>query len=236
MSVPWANSTSCVVGAAVGAVGQPAAVRRGARPRTSACSAAPRRSGTLNGPSVSSSGAVVLVQLERALDQLLVAPAVDTICRNSSPAPIGAYSSRPRRRVGPGPAGDRNRLLARRVGERVAERHEVEEVVGVEVADQDRVDVDVVAVAGAASRTRRCRSRAAARYPPSSIRYPLHAPPASCHAGDFPSTVIRTPLLSSGTRHSSRSCWDPSSVRRTPTRRTTCRSLKLERQRVGDSR
>ena len=28
--------------------------------------------------------------------------------------------------------------------------------------------------------------------PPASTRYPLHAPPASCHAGDLPSTVMRT--------------------------------------------
>ena len=42
-------------------------------------------------------------------------------------------------------AADRDRLLARRVSERVAERHQVEEVVGVEVTDQHGVDVDVLA-------------------------------------------------------------------------------------------
>ena len=50
----------------------------------------------------------------------------------------------PRGVVGAGPAVDRHRLLARRVGERVGVRHEVEEVVGVEVRDDDGVDVDVV--------------------------------------------------------------------------------------------
>ena len=35
-------------------------------------------------------------------------------------------------------------LLSRRVRERIAERDQVEEVVGVQMADQDGVDVDVV--------------------------------------------------------------------------------------------
>ena len=46
--------------------------------------------------------------------------------------------------VGARPAADRHGLLARRVGQRVGERDEVEEVVGVQVRDDDRVDVDVV--------------------------------------------------------------------------------------------
>jgi hypothetical protein len=44
-------------------------------------------------------------------------------------------------------AADRYGLLARRVAERVAERDQVQEVIGMQVADQDRVDVDVVAMA-----------------------------------------------------------------------------------------
>jgi hypothetical protein len=39
------------------------------------------------------------------------------------------------------------RLLAWRVGQRVGERDEVEEVVGVQVRDDDRIDVGVVAEA-----------------------------------------------------------------------------------------
>ena len=42
------------------------------------------------------------------------------------------------------PAADRHRLLARRVDQRRGERHEVEEVVGVQVREHDGVDVHVV--------------------------------------------------------------------------------------------
>ena len=58
--------------------------------------------------------------------------------------------ARARRRVQPRPAGvgarpaARDRLLAGRVGQRVGERDEIEEVVGVQVRDHDGVDVDVV--------------------------------------------------------------------------------------------
>ena len=58
-----------------------------------------------------------------------------------------ARGARARRAVGARPAVDRHRLLARRVGQRVGVRDEVEEVVGVQVRDDDRVDVDVVAEA-----------------------------------------------------------------------------------------
>jgi hypothetical protein len=51
---------------------------------------------------------------------------------------------RARRRVGARPAVDRHRLLARRVDQPVGERDEVEEVVGVQVADDHAVDRDVV--------------------------------------------------------------------------------------------
>ena len=66
-----------------------------------------------------------------------------------------------------------------------------------QVRDQHRVELGVVAEAGGASRTRRCRSRAAATSSPSSTRYPLQAPPASCHDGDLPSTVIRIVTINS---------------------------------------
>ena len=42
------------------------------------------------------------------------------------------------------PAADRDRLLAWRVAERIAERDEIEEVIGVQVADQNGIHVDVV--------------------------------------------------------------------------------------------
>ena len=107
---------------------------------------------------------------------------------------------RARRVGGARPAVDRHRLVARRVGERRRERHEVEDVVGVQVRDHDRVDVRVVARRRAASRTRRSRSRAAGRSSPLATRYPLHAPPASCQAGDLPSTLSSTVVSSHGDR------------------------------------
>ena len=77
-------------------------------------------------------GRVVLAQLERVLDQAVAAPGAD----DATEALAGAG-----RRVESGPA-----LGARawRVGERVGERHEVEEVVRVQVRDHDRVDRGVV--------------------------------------------------------------------------------------------
>ena len=61
--------------------------------------------------------------------------------RNASRAPGGAIS---RGRGGssvPGLAVDRHRLVARRVGEARGEGHEVQDVVGVQVRDHDRVDL-----------------------------------------------------------------------------------------------
>ena len=60
---------------------------------------------------------------------------------NASRAPGGASS---RGRGGSVPGRRHGRLLARRVAQPGGERHEVEDVVGVQVADHDRVDVDVV--------------------------------------------------------------------------------------------
>ena len=71
-------------------------------------------------------------------------PHAPTTRRKVSAAPGGAIS---RGRAGssvPGPGVDRDGLLPRRVGQRVGVRDEVEEVVGVEVGDDDRVDLGVV--------------------------------------------------------------------------------------------
>ena len=74
---------------------------------------------------------------------------------------------RARRIVGARPAGDRHRLLARRVGERVAEGDEVEEVVGVQVGDQHGVDVDVVAERRSLEKTPLPQSSSSAKSPSS---------------------------------------------------------------------
>ena len=79
---------------------------------------------------------VVLAQVEGVLDQVARAcPAVARRARNASRAPGGAFSrGRAGRRCRA--AADRHRLLARRVGQRRGERHEVEDVVGVQVRDR----------------------------------------------------------------------------------------------------
>ena len=48
------------------------------------------------------------------------------------------------RLIGSRPASHWHRLLTGRVCERVAEGHQIEDVVGVEMADQNGVDVDVI--------------------------------------------------------------------------------------------
>ena len=90
--------------------------------------------------------------------------------RNASAAPAGAISRGRAGVVGAGVPADRHGLLARRVGQRGGVRHEVEDVVGVQVGDDDRVDLPVVAGARAACRTRRSRSRAAGCSPSASTR------------------------------------------------------------------
>ena len=96
-----------------------------------------------SGPTSSSSSPGSYSRISNAFSIRSSLPQAPTTRRNSSVAPGGTCSS--------GRAGcrcpasrDRHRLLARRVGQRVGERHEVEEVVGVQVRDHDRVDVDVV--------------------------------------------------------------------------------------------
>jgi len=73
----------------------------------------------------------VLGQGERALDEVLAAPRATDAAERLAGA---------RRRIERG-AG---RALARAVGQRVGPRHEVEEVIGVQVADDDGVDRRVV--------------------------------------------------------------------------------------------
>jgi len=91
-------------------------------------------------------GDVVLAQVERVVDQVVVAPrpyhASEHVARTG-----GGVQHGPRGAVGARPALHRHRLLARRIGQRVGERHEVEEVIGVHVRDHHRIDVAVVAKA-----------------------------------------------------------------------------------------
>ena len=130
--------------------------------------------------------AVVLLDRERLLDQLLVAPGADHGAEGLARA--GRHDQpRARRVVGPGVAGDRDRLLARGEQQRVGVRDQVDEVVGVHVRDHDRVDVRVVDVLAQLRRTRRRRSRAAAssRPPrPGTRCRPRRRPatPATCRA------------------------------------------------------
>ena len=98
-------------------------------------------SGACSGPACEHLGRVVLAQVERALDQVLAAPRPDDAAERVARA--GRRVQRGRRASVPA-SGDRHRLLARRVGQRVGERDEVEEVVGVQVGEDHRVDVDVV--------------------------------------------------------------------------------------------
>jgi hypothetical protein len=88
-------------------------------------------------------GRVVLAQVEGVLDQVVVAPSADhppeRVARPRGNVQLGAGGA-----VRAGPAVHRHGLLARRVGERVGERDEVEEVVRVEVRDHDGVHVHVV--------------------------------------------------------------------------------------------
>ena len=86
---------------------------------------------------------LVLAQRERALDQGFVTPAGDDPAEHVL-GPGRRIQVGPGRVAGSRPARHRNRLLARGVGEGVAEWDQVQEMIGVQVADQDRIDVDVV--------------------------------------------------------------------------------------------
>ena len=95
---------------------------------------------------ISSSSPGRTPDVEGVLDQVLVAPGADDspehLLRAVRRVQLGA-----RGRLRAGPAVDRGGLLARRVGERVGERDQVEEVVRVQMRDHDRVDLGVVAEA-----------------------------------------------------------------------------------------
>jgi len=131
-----------LVGAAVGAEGQPPALAgelhrvRGSEVRDLAEADRERTDLKLVGDGV-------FRQREGVLDQVRVAPAADELTEHR-PCAAGRAQARASRVAGPRPPGDGNRLLARGIRERVTERDEVEDVVGVQVADQDGVDVDVV--------------------------------------------------------------------------------------------
>jgi len=84
-------------------------------------------------------GCVVLVDVERLLDQVIVSPATHHRAKNL-PRADRREQLRARGIARARPPRDRNRLLTGGIAERVAERNEVEEVVGVQVADQHRVD------------------------------------------------------------------------------------------------
>src|SRR5829696_2105866 len=86
---------------------------------------------------------LVLLDPEGALDQVVVAPGPDDL-------PEGLLRSRRRDQprpgglIGPLPDVHRDRLLLRRVDQRVGVRDEVEEVIRVQVGDEDAVDLGVV--------------------------------------------------------------------------------------------
>ncbi len=90
---------------------------------------------------------LVLRERERALDVLRPHAGA----RADLPEGLGGArrgdQPRPRGRVGAGVPADRHGLLARRVDQRGRVRDEVEDVVGVQVRDHDRVDLPVLAVA-----------------------------------------------------------------------------------------
>ena len=167
----------------------PFASASGCRPRRSCMKWGTSRKRGSKSPPPSAAIRVVLLELEGVLDQILVAPAADHPPEDSR-APGGAIRARSRGAVGAGPRRHGNRLLARGVGERVGVGDEVEDVVGVQVADEHARRARCSRGAGGACRRRRCRSRGAAtsRRPGPGSR--CTRPPASCQEGDLPRTVI----------------------------------------------
>ena len=87
----------------------------------------------------------VFAEVERLFDQVLVAPRADDLAEGLGGA-AGSMQLGASGVVGARPAVDRNRLLARSVGERVGVGDEIEEVIRMQVGDQHRVDVDVIAM------------------------------------------------------------------------------------------
>jgi hypothetical protein len=90
---------------------------------------------------------LVLRERERPLDVLGVHPGARADLPEGVGGPGRGDQPRAGGRRGAGVAGDRHGLLARRVDQRRCVRHEVEDVVGVQVRDDDRVDLPVLAVA-----------------------------------------------------------------------------------------
>ena len=147
-SAPAANSTRRSVGRASRRRRRSARRRwwSSARPRRSARSGAPRRSAAAaRRPRASSSGAYST--RSNAFSTRSSLPHAPDHAAEGVARAARRVEHRPRRRVGARPGVDGHGLLARRVGQRVRVRDEIEEVVGVQVRDDDRVDVDVVDVA-----------------------------------------------------------------------------------------
>src|SRR5205085_3286009 len=88
---------------------------------------------------------LVLLERESALDQVLVAPGAHDLAKHLGGAWWGVQRGTGRL-AGPGPARDGDGLLAGRVCERVAKGDQIEEVIGVQVTQEDRIDIDVVDV------------------------------------------------------------------------------------------
>ena len=109
-----------------------------------------------------------------------------------SDGPSGAVRSRI--------SGDRDRLLARRVGEGVRIRAPGPG------SGRRAGGTEAPRRAPCSRETAELREHAVAaiekqEVAPSSIRYPLQAPPASSHDGDLPSTVIRIVTINSSSAH-----------------------------------
>ena len=135
-----------LAGTAVGAVGEPAGAVLGAEvDRVRGGEVRHLLESGPQGSNLHRGFRVVLLDRKGVCDQVLAAP------RARQPAEaLGGARGRNQPGaggiVGPGVSADRDGLLARRVGERIRVRNEVEDVIGVEVRDEDRVDVDVVDV------------------------------------------------------------------------------------------
>jgi hypothetical protein len=86
----------------------------------------------------------VLLELEGALDQIVLAPGADHLAEALAGAGRGDQAGAGGA-VGPRVPADRDRLLAGRIGQRVRIRDQVEEMVGVQVGDDHRVQFGVIA-------------------------------------------------------------------------------------------
>ena len=147
-SVPRGELDEVVVGGRVGAVGHaPAAVGRAHVDRPRGQEVRHRVEADAQRADLELVLLVVLGHLEGVLDVVLEHPAAAADPAHRRAPARGHVQARARGAVGARPAVDRDRLLARRVGQPRGERDEVEDVVGVQVADHHGVDARVVAEA-----------------------------------------------------------------------------------------